>query len=765
MGDRSITHIARKMHEVDYEVGKPNLPPRLYHLDDYTRWSERFLDYLRYTDWKMYMCIENAYVRPVTSTSAPMSFSVMSEPQKLAFELDQKTLSTLRSCLPQDLYYVFKGITSAKELWDAVKKSVVGNPRILEQRKEMVKKQFVVFRHFDDEKTDELISRYYHLLTTLEGLDIVYTETEKVAKFLEALPKKWGSLRMMLKHDQVKYAALKLDEVVEQIRSSDFEERTTELSYSEVQDPALYHARATSSGKTISGSGVNKALRVETELERIESEEGCFVPSSQVVKTVSSSTSSHAMSGMPMSVKSAEDQLGLLSAFMSSYGNLIQGKIEDPAILDEDYDQVDPDDLEEMELQFHLALITRRVKKFMERTGRRLEGGRAGIDKTRVRCFNCQGLGHFARECQRPRVERNTNQGFVRQSYPSQASDSRNQSSHNYGFENKRSSQAMVAVTTEAFDRCPLRLAGHALIASACVDDISESKEEITWTDRDLTSESENVIASIDREISSGDDLSESKETITWTDRDLKSESENVTVSIDREISSKLVDCDCVLERLDVECLVTMNEQEFMSFMANLQSDNQREQVIKAINQWVIDSGCSNHMTGERSILENFVEGMRGKVSFAGEFGGKITGIGEVTNGEITLEKVNYVKELEYNLLSVSQICDQKKTVFFNNTECLILKPGFTIPEEWILASAPRLGNLYMLNMSEARSSAGPVCLVSKASESDSLLWHRRMGHIHSRKMNEIIRLDLVEGVPKLRFEFEDKCVSCKKGK
>ena len=58
MADRSNTHDnTRKMLEADYEVGKPNAPPKLYRLDDYYRWSERFLDYLRYTDWKMYLCI------------------------------------------------------------------------------------------------------------------------------------------------------------------------------------------------------------------------------------------------------------------------------------------------------------------------------------------------------------------------------------------------------------------------------------------------------------------------------------------------------------------------------------------------------------------------------------------------------------------------------------------------------------------------------------------------------------------------------------
>jgi hypothetical protein len=170
-------------------------------------------------------------------------------------------------------------------------------------------------------------------------------------------------------------------------------------------------------------------------------------------------------------------------------------------------------------------------------------------------------------------------------------------------------------------------------------------------------------------------------------------------------------------------------------------------------------------MTGNLSLLHNVKQTNGGYVAFAGVKGGYITGEGAVSNGKISFEKVNYVEELKHNLLSVSQICDKKYSTFFNERECLILKPGIVIPEDWIVMRAPRKNDTYMLDMSDSASSDNLTCLVSKSTERESIMWHRRMGHIHLRKMNYLVKNNLVTGVPFTTFSMQDFCIPCKKGK
>ncbi|GKA18180.1 hypothetical protein Tco_0698017 [Tanacetum coccineum] len=86
----------------------------------------------------------------------------------------------------------------------------------------------------------------------------------------------------------------------------------------------------------------------------------------------------------------------------------------------------------------------------------------------------------------------------------------------------------------------------------------------------------------------------------------------------------------------------------------------------------VIDSGCSIHMTGNMSYLSDYEEINGGYVAFRGDpKGGKITGKGKIRTGKLDFEDVYFVKELKFNLFSVSQMCDKKNSVFFTDTECV----------------------------------------------------------------------------------------------
>ena len=113
-------------------------------------------------------------------------------------------------------------------------------------------------------------------------------------------------------------------------------------------------------------------------------------------------------------------------------------------------------------------------------------------------------------------------------------------------------------------------------------------------------------------------------------------------------------------------------------------------------------------------------------------------------------------------MLSVSQICDKQFSTHFTSKECLILKPGFVIPEEWIVMRTPRIKDAYVINMNSESTNA---CLFSKASESDTSLWHRRLGHVNLKNLNQIAKGNHVVGLPLKQFSTIEKCIPCSKGK
>ena len=222
----------------------------------------------------------------------------------------------------------------------------MGSDDVQKNKKELLKKHFVVFKHFKDESLEEIITRFYHLLTELGNHKLVYTDSELNDKLLDAFPTKWDVYTLMIK-EGCNYSSMSLDTVVGKLRAYNLNMMMRDAGSDQVQDPGIYHGKpAAKTSSSNSSSGVSVFFSGETTGNIILDSDGeyCFVstsgestkvkdlPSGGKGKGAGGSTY-EASKSMLMSVKSAEQQLVVLSSFIAYYENYIQGKINDPVLL------------------------------------------------------------------------------------------------------------------------------------------------------------------------------------------------------------------------------------------------------------------------------------------------------------------------------------------------------------------------------------------------------------------------------------------------
>ncbi|GJT69346.1 hypothetical protein Tco_1028632 [Tanacetum coccineum] len=87
---------------------------------------------------------------------------------------------------------------------------------------------------------------------------------------------------------------------------------------------------------------------------------------------------------------------------------------------------------------------------------------------------------------------------------------------------------------------------------------------------------------------------------------------------------------------------------------------------------FIVDSGCTKHMTSNLSLLCNFVEKYLGTVRFGNDQFAPILGYGDLVQGNITIKRVYYVEGLNHNLFSVGQFCDADLEVAFRKSTCFV---------------------------------------------------------------------------------------------
>nr|GEU46292.1 hypothetical protein [Tanacetum cinerariifolium] len=229
------------------------------------------------------------------------------------------------------------------------------------------------FNIYKDAKTliEAIEKRLQKLLSQLEILGDSISQEDINLKFLRSLSSEWKT-HTLIWRNKVDLEELSLDDLFNNLKIYEAEVEGSSTSSQNTQNIAFVSSNNTDS----SNESVNVVLGV------------CAASSKATVSTL-------------LNVDSLSD--AVIYSFFASQSN-------SPQLDNEDLKQIDADDLEEMDLKWQMAMLTMRARRFLQRARRNLgaNGTTAiGFDMSKVKCYNCHRICHFARECRSPRDNKN----------------------------------------------------------------------------------------------------------------------------------------------------------------------------------------------------------------------------------------------------------------------------------------------------------------------------------------------------------------------
>ena len=175
---------------------------------------------------------------------------------------------------------------------------------------------------------------------------------------------------------------------------------------------------------------------------------------------------------------------------------------------------------------------------------------------------------------------------------------------------------------------------------------------------------------------------------------------------------------------------------------------------------WYLDSGCNQHMSPRSDWLKNLIPQANQKIDVANGGVVEAEGCGTVTislanNSTANVQDVILAPELTTNLLSISQIARQGKTVIFDAAGCRVVKTQIDCSENDIIATATIDRGLYRLDTKELIASTVVV--------NSHDVWHRRLAHLNRKDM-KLLQTKMCTGMDP-EPDPQVPCVSCLKGK
>ncbi|GJU35846.1 retrovirus-related pol polyprotein from transposon TNT 1-94 [Tanacetum coccineum] len=181
------------------------------------------------------------------------------------------------------------------------------------------------------------------------------------------------------------------------------------------------------------------------------------------------------------------------------------------------------------------------------------------------------------------------------------------------------------------------------------------------------------------------------------------------------------------IEEVNANCILMANLQQTSSSGTQADKapvyDSDGSAEVIEIYLWCVDSGCSKHMSGNLKPLINFVYKFLGTVRFGND----------------------------HFCDSDLEVTFRRNTRFVRNLDGVDLLGNYTT-------------NHYIINLHEMTSTS-PICLMAHATSTKSWLWHQHLSYLNFDTINELVKDNLVTGLPKFKYSKDHFCPSCEQGK
>ncbi|GJU43379.1 retrotransposon protein, putative, ty1-copia subclass [Tanacetum coccineum] len=500
-------------------------------------------------------------------------------------------------------------------------------------------------------------------------------------------------------------------------------------------------------------------------------------------------------------------------------------------LLQQDLEQIHEDDLEAMDLKWQLSLLSMRAKRYFQRTGKKIfinANDTAGYDKSKVECFNCHKMGHFARECRAPR---NKEGQFKYQD-----------NTRKQGNNEDTSSKAMLAIDGVGFDwsdiaeeQIPTNIALMAFSDSEVYNDKTYTKTS-TYK-RGLATVEEQLITYRKNEVLFSEEVAVLKREVACKDYEinvLKSEFEkvkqekegiefkiekfdNASKSLNKLLESQITDKSkkglgynvvppphpLIYNRpkkLDFSYsgLDEFKDPEFKSYgsedseqesniVCDKTSDDSKENSDDSLVKEQVSEDTSSFVESSLNVDKETIFLVDKKIEFV-----KPKNHEKPVKKLVRYAEMNRSQSPRWNQRNWNgQKSNQLGSDFvMYNKACFICGSFDHVQAHWqattgfhwefdggyvtfgggahggrisskrtlktdsldfedILLKIPRNDNMYSFDMKNIVPKESLTCLVAKATSDESMLWHRRLGHINFKNINKLVKDNLVRGILK----------------